>query len=107
MRINDTHIIVDGDMSGNITSAAQPLDFIVIYSVQLVWAGTLPVGTVTLEASNDGTTWTTVADSSTAISGNTGSGIIEYSLAGHKNVRVKYTRTSGVGTLNCWIYIKG
>ena len=94
-------------MGSDITSDAVSLEFIILYSIQFSWTGTAPVGTITLEASNDGVAWTTITDSATAISGATGDGVIEYSLAGHKIVRAKYTRASGTGTLNATINLKG
>lgn len=81
-------------------------------SYSYAWAGTSPVGEVSVEVSNDYTqnadgtvrnagNWSTLPLSTAAsVTGNTGVGQIDIDQIGAYAIRTKYTRTSGVGTLN-------
>ncbi len=80
-------------------------------SYDISWSGTSPVGVITVEVSNtyaqnaDGTqktagNWTAlVLSSPTPVSGNTGTGFIDIDQLGSYAIRLKYTHTSGIGTL--------
>jgi hypothetical protein len=84
-----------------------------IVSFQAVWSGGgTPVGTFTLEVSNDDvqtvsgsneaanvTNWTTYSNSSIAISGD---GDLGYNASGvgYRWARLRYVRSSGTGTIN-------
>jgi len=111
-------VVSDGDMSGDITSAVTIIQKISYLSYSYVWAGTSPVGAVSVEVSNDyelsadgqtvinAGTWNTypVALNGTfvtsiPVSGNTGNGYLEVNPAAYA-IRTKYTFTSGTGTLN-------
>lgn len=113
MKILNELLINAGDMSGDITSAAQQLDYTIGFSVQLVFAGS-PVGTFKLQSSCDPsvypaapTNWDDITSSSQAISA-AGSGTYNFNQTpGFKYVRAVYTRTSGTGTLNARINTKG
>ena len=88
-------------------------------SVQAVWTGGgSPNGTFTVEVSNDDvakasgadeaanvTNWSTYPSSAIAI---TTDGDLSYNLAnfGYRWVRIKYTRTSGTGTINATLVTK-
>lgn len=83
----------------------------------LSWSGTSPVGTIALEFSNDfalnaegavanSGTWNIAPIDvsgaiavSAAISGNTGNGMIDVTLAGAYAARLLYTKGSGTGSL--------
>lgn len=111
-------LVVDGDMSADIVSPAT----IVLKLSQIVygfsWAGTTPVGAITLECSNDykldpsgavanAGTWNTMPLSATcAVLGNTGSGIIDVTATGNYAIRVKYTKTSGTGLMQVIVNAK-
>lgn len=106
-----------GDMSSSITSAPTVLQSIsqVCYSVS--WTGTTPVGTISVQASNDysinpnGTvdnpgTWATMtlqyngsAVTSIPVTGNTGNGLIDITDTATYAIRLVYTASSGTGTL--------
>ncbi len=98
-------------MGASINSSAADCGASPHYSFHSVWsAGTSPIGTLNLQASNDGvtdgasvTTWTDVPVSvytgSVAVTGNTGSSLINAFNAGYKWCRAVYTRTSGTGTI--------
>lgn len=119
-------VIVDGDMSGSLTSTASILPIITLGCYQYSWTGTTPVGAISVEVSNDynarqspdggkanAGTWTAIyftlngsaVVNSAPLSGNTGSGIIEFSTSAAA-VRTVYTRTSGTGTLQAVINCK-
>lgn len=104
-------------MASSITSAPTFLETLTMASYSISWTGTTPVGTISLQTSNDATldsagqlansgTWNTAplqsggaSVSSIPISGNSGSGMIEILATGVNAVRLVYTATSGTGTL--------
>lgn len=119
-------VIVDGDMSGNLTSTPTLLPLLTVGCYTYSWAGTSPIGTLSVEISNDynpnpspngghsnAGTWTAIyftlngstVVNSAPLSGNTGTGVIEWST-GAAAIRTKFTFTSGVGTLQSVINCK-
>jgi hypothetical protein len=113
-------VITAGAMVGDLTSAVTILQSVTKISYACVWTGTSPVGTVSIQASNDYSvlpngvvdnagTWTTLTlayngNSVTTIpvTGNTGNGIIDVVTAAYA-VRLIYTHTSGTGSLTVTI----
>lgn len=112
-------VITNGSMTGNLISEATILQSISGVSYTLSWSGSTPVGTVSVQGSNDyslnadGTvdnsgTWNTIyisvnggAASATApITGNTGVGLIEILKTTVYAIRLIYTAGSGTGTIN-------
>ena len=98
-------IIENGSMTGNLTSTIPDLSLTDGYAIQAWWSGT-PVGTLQLEVSNDGNTWTVMGESVTAVSG-VGTALWLEDYAMYDKVRVVYTATSSTGTLNVQINGKG
>ena len=119
-------VITDGDMSGNITSTATVIPLLTVGCYAYSWSGTSPVGAISVEVSNDyvasaspdgkknnAGTWTAIyftlngstVVNSAPLSGNSGSGIIEFTT-GAAAIRTVYTRTSGTGTLQSVINCK-
>jgi hypothetical protein len=111
-QFNPYLVLEDGDMSGNLLSEVTIIQKLSLISYSIVWSGTAPVGTITVEVSNDYTqnadgsvrnagTWSTMPLSApTGISGNSDAGFIDiYASAGFAT-RVRYTRASGTGTMN-------
>lgn len=117
-------IIEDGDMSANITSEVTILLMLTVGTYAYSWAGTAPVGTISVEISNDYAlnpaggvlnpgTWTPVyftlngstVVNSAPVTGNTGTGIIEFTTGAYA-IRTVYTFGSGVGTLQCVLNAK-
>lgn len=106
-------VITNGDMSGNLTSQVTIISNISMMSYSYSWSGSTPIGSITVEVSDDysqnpdGTVkntgnWNTLPLSNTApVSGNTGNGLIDIDQLGTYAVRTKYTRSSGTGTLQC------
>ena len=78
------------------------------YGMQFIWAsGTSPVGTLTLEFSWDGTTWSDSGVTGVAISGNSGSTFANVTSSGGEPLaRLKYARTSGSGTATGFFFGK-
>lgn len=106
-----------GSMAANITFPATVLQSLTSGSYALTWTGTAPIGSVSLQVSDDysldpngqvnnpgtwntaplsvsGTTVTTVP-----VTGNTGNGYIEILGTGAYASRIIYTAGSGTGTL--------
>ncbi len=108
-------VIVDGDMSGNITSEVTIIQNISEFSYDISWTGTTPIGVMSVEATNtytqnaDGTVrdagnWNPIPLNTTpAVSDNTGNGFIEIDSQAGYAVRLVYTRTSGTGTMQAVI----
>lgn len=100
-------------MGATVNSSGVDVSGAFLGSVQAVWSGGgSPVGTFTLEVSNDEVSlpssvvnWSTYAGSAVAIAAD---GDLTYNVAnlGYRFVRVKYTRTSGTATLNAQLIYK-
>jgi hypothetical protein len=111
-------------MSGNITSSPTVILDMYALSYGLSWAGTSPVGTVSIQGSNDFSqnaegavmnagTWNTLTVNyngapvtTIPVSGNTGNGIIDVLGTGIYAVRLIYTATSGTGSLTVTMVAK-
>jgi len=116
---NELFTLIDSQvMSGNITGDAQAILNGKGYTFEFHWrAGSTPIGTVSIEGSNSynlpGITahWETIPGCSKALPGS-GNGADEDSIIldilriGAKWVRPIYTRTSGSGTLSCFMQQK-
>ena len=112
VEVKESQILTDGSMAADVASTPVIIvnypkaTAMINYSIQAVWsAGATPVGSLKLQATNDGTNWVDIACSSTEVTGNTGS--VMYAIAAHSydQVRLYYTWTSGSATLNA--YFKG
>ncbi len=111
-------VITNGNMAGSLTSEVTIVQKLSMISYDISWAGTSPVGAMSIQVSNtftqngDGSVrtagnWTTlVLSSTTNVSGNTGNGFIDVDATGAYAIRLVYTRTSGTGTLNATISAK-
>lgn len=118
-QISPFPVIENGNMSGNLTSEVTIIQKISLFSYSYSWSGSSPVGTISIEISNDYAldaagdvknpgTWTTLTfinqdgDLVTEfdVSGNTGNGQVDVETAAYA-IRTIYTRTSGSGTLQC------
>lgn len=106
MKVFNYVLLAAGDMSGSITSGSQQLIQEVLCSIQAVWAGTAPAGTLKLQISNDNSTWVDYTGSSTTVSGD-GNFMWNLISVPFRYVRVVYTRVSGIGTLVVTIGGKG
>ncbi len=114
-------VITDGDMSDDINSEPTILQSLTRVSYQANWTGTTPIGTLSVEVSNDyalspdgrsvlnAGNWTTVyvdyagaSVASVPVSGNAGTAFIDGVSAAYA-IRLVYTSGSGVGTLDAFI----
>lgn len=109
-----------GSMAADITSAPTLLQSMSMVNYAFSWTGTSPVGTISIQASDDctvnaeggvsGGTWNTLplvsggaAVTSVAVTGNTGNGMIDIYGLGAYAVRAVYTAGSGTGTLSATV----
>lgn len=111
-------VIVNGNMSGNITSSVTIIDNLSMISYSYVWTGASPVGTVSVQVSNDYSknaagqvsnpgTWNTLPLSNVpAISGNSSNGAIDIDANAFYAIRTVYNFISGTGTLNVNVVCK-
>lgn len=95
--MSNTQVITNGVMGADINSTALDVSEARVISAQLNWSGTAPVGNAYIQGSHDGTNWASVT-AGAAVSGNTGSLIINYPDPGFRYARILYDNTSGVGT---------
>jgi hypothetical protein len=92
------NIILNIPTLATTTSASIDLSNIVAFSIQFTWTGT-PTGTVSINASCDGTNWTLIPNSSAATGGAAGNFLVNYFEAGFRYIQAVYTNTSGTGTV--------
>lgn len=106
MHAINSQTIVNGNMSGNITSNVLNIDEVTSYSIQATWTG-VPVGTVKAQGSNNigllG--WTDITESISAVSG-PGTYILNVERPSYSFVQFVYTFTSGTGTMNAVLNAK-
>ncbi len=114
-------VIANGSMAGNLTSLVTIIQKLSMVSYSYSWAGTTPVGAVSVQVSNDYSidaqgavsnagTWNTIffidstgtLVSSFAVTGNTGSGQVDVQTGAYA-IRTLYAATSGTGTLQAVI----
>jgi len=107
MRVFEYQLVSAGNLASNITSAAQQLNQMLMCSIQAVWSGSSPSGTLKLQISNDDSNWTDYSGSSQSVSGNTGSIMWNMSATPFPWIRVVYTAVSGTGSLNVTVNGKG
>ncbi len=105
-------VITAGDMSGDIVSLVTVIDQLVMVSYSITWAGSSPVGTISVQVSNDYSenpagglrnpgAWVTLPLSApTPVSGNSDAGFIDIDAQAGYALRLLYTATSGTGQLN-------
>lgn len=117
-QFNPHSVITSGNMNASITSEVTIIQKLSMISYDISWSGTAPVGAMSVQVSNtysqnvdgsvrDAGNWTTLVLSSPApVSGNTGNGMIDVDATGAYAIRLVYTRTSGVGTMQAVIAAK-
>lgn|SRR5574343_709044 len=107
-------IITSGDMSGDVTSDPTNIQFLDNISIQLNFTGT-PTGTFSVQGSLDYQQTSPFAKAATgnwidltlspspAASGSASQILLDLNQLSFPWIRVKYTRSSGSGTLNAFI----
>lgn len=96
---------VSGAMGSSITSLKINNQLRWGYAVQATYTGS-PVGTLAIQASNDGVNWSTITITSTSISGS-GSTMFNMSQELYPYAQLIWTPSSGSGTLYATVYTKG
>ena len=95
-------LVVDGDMSSDVTSSSTNILHMDRVGYQLSWSGT-PTGTFSVEVSNDESVWVPLTlSASVAAAGSADDAFIDCETAA-KFIRFKYTASSGSGTLQAHI----
>jgi hypothetical protein len=102
-------LLVDADMSASITSNSINLDKIDQACFQVVWNSTDAVGVLSVQGSVDGSTFTDLTFNPSLTQPNSDSQVylINLALIPFTYVRINYVRTSGSGTLNVNVSLKG
>jgi spore coat protein U-like protein len=95
--IANTIIINNQSMATNINSLIVNINEVILIGIIASWSGTSPIGTLNIEASNDGITFDTIG--SLSVSGNNGVNSINIQELGFGFLQVVYTATSGTGNL--------
>jgi len=120
MRQQSSTLIANQSMASSFNTTGINLISIYAYSIQAVWSGgSSPVGTFSLQGSNDAgdngsgqgvsqpVNWSTITGSSQAISGTPGNILFDVTECSYRWVRLVYTATSGSGTVSATINTKG
>lgn len=96
----NTNILYTGDMSASFESDKLYLGDKKHYCFHAIYTGS-PVGTMIVQVSVNGSDWETLTDSSVAISA-AGSQMYNVEKAAYSMARIKYTKTSGSGTMTIY-----
>lgn len=92
-------IVSGGDMSADVTSPETSVKNLDQITYEIVWTGTLPVGSIEVQTQVKDV-WQAIALPSIGVSGNSGSHLITINSASHfQKLRVVYKRTGGTGSL--------
>ena len=102
----ETNILSSKDMGASFESDPIYVSEKSRYCIQAVFNdATSPVGTISLETSINGDTWTELPDSPYGIT-EAGDRMYSVSDANYLMARIKYVRTSGSGTMNIYANVK-
>lgn len=104
---NNMRIINAGDMSASVSSAAIDVSLQDDIGLEIAWTGT-PTGTITINASNNGGTFysLTFATALTQPSGSASGIVVALANYPFTYLKVTYTRSSGSGSLDCYLTSK-
>lgn len=100
--------IEDGDMSdATITSPETDVMHLDNIGAIISWAGTSPVGVITVEVKSGDSEWSELDFGSViAVTGNSGTHNLNINQVPFEKIRFIYTKTSGVGALQATISAK-
>lgn len=105
-------VLTNGDMSTDLISLPTIIRKLSLISYSVVWTGASPVGSITVEVSNDyemnvdgsvrnAGTWNELPLSAPCpVTGNSDNGFIDIFATSAFASRVRYNRGSGTGTIN-------
>jgi hypothetical protein len=100
-----SELIVDGDMSSDITGPSTNILHLDRVGFQLLWTGS-PTGTFSVQVSNDEVTWADLTLSAAIAAAGSGDNAFIDAETGAAFIRVKYSASSGTGTLQAHIVAK-
>lgn len=107
MRITDFTLYTGAAVVASANSSAIDMEHSVLLSMQMVWTSTTASASVTIQVSNDGTTWVDSAQTQ-AILNNSGATMLTMVDFAYKYARAKITFSSGsVTTLQLKVIAKG
>ena len=94
-------------MGGSVTSGAIPIDRLDNVGIQLQWTGT-PTGDFYVDGRvHDDAPWTELTlSTAVAAAGSASDALINLSGVPYQDLRLRYVRTSGTGSLNAWATAK-
>ena len=105
-------IMEEADLSGNIESSVTNVINLDSGSIHIIWTGSSPVGTITVEATNDDPESSSAQyrelglGSAISISGNSGEHDIVFTYLPFRAIRLIYTRSSGTGSISATLSAK-
>ncbi len=104
--IKPYHLLVDGDMSSDVTSDSVDVTYSDNVGLQLIFTGT-PTGNFYVQGTIDESNWSNLAfDATPTAAGAADTHLLNMSLIPYKKIRLFYDRTSGSGTLNVYVMAK-
>lgn len=104
--ISNQVVITSGDMSlATVTSVSVPNAEGRHIALSATFSGSSPVGTLTLQGSNDGIQYGAIA-AALAVSGNSGTVCLNVPNVAFPYINCLYTKTSGTGTITASISVK-
>lgn len=100
---------VSGSMAADITGPTTQIDTADQVCYQVSWTSSNAVGVISVQGSVDGTNFVdlTFSPALTQPASNNGSYLINLALIPFPFIRLKYTRTSGTGSLRVYLSAKG
>ena len=107
-RVTEVKSIDSAAIVADESGASLDMSYQEMWSAQVVWTSTTAAGTVQIEESNDGVTWSTISSKTQAISNNSGNVMLSGSNQASKLIRATMDWTSGsVTTLTVIMVAKG
>jgi len=103
--MKEIELISAADAGSDVTSIGLNVGDLTHASIQISFSSGTLNGTLTLEASNDNTTYATISGSSQAVTSGA-QHLYNITDAGFKYVRVFWDRTSGTGTITAKAVLK-
>ena len=109
---NGYKMLENADMTATTTSKLTEVSNLDKASIHVVWSGTAPIGTITVESTNDNpdnplAVWREVVFNATIeVTGDNGDHDIVFNELPFNAIRIKYAPTSGSGTINAALSAK-
>ena len=101
--IGNQLVIANGDMTQSLTSASTEVNETILAAVNAAWSGSSPVGNLLIQGANIDNSVFYATISTIAISGNSGSLLVNIQDIGYGFIRILYSPTSGTGTINVYL----